>query len=233
MLHYASVKPLQPLGVQASIFHACPNNNNNNNHFTALCPALLGWAGTRRNTPTYHPDHYPISFFHLPQSIASSLFKLRGWQSFCTTSLYVLFGLPLCLEPSTSYSTHFFTQSVSSFRRTCPYHCNLFCCIINIISSIPSLSLNSLLETLSSTLTLHIYMTQFRINWQDCSRKGIWRKNGSDGGGCWLARMEWAHACSKWQSINHVALYGAVTITVSPFCFTSGAIFLSELCFFS
>ena len=23
---------------------------------------------------------------------------------------------------------HFFTQSVSSFRNTCPYHCNLFCC---------------------------------------------------------------------------------------------------------
>jgi len=62
---------------------------------------------------------------------------------FCTTSFHVLFGLPLGLEPSTSYSTHFFTQSVSSFRSTCPYHCNLFCCSINIISSIPSLSLNS------------------------------------------------------------------------------------------
>ena len=35
---------------------------------------------------------------------------------------------------------NFFTQSVSSFRNTCPYHCNLFCCSINIISSIPSLS---------------------------------------------------------------------------------------------
>jgi len=28
-------------------------------------------------TPTHHPDHHPIfiSFFHLPRSIASSLFK--------------------------------------------------------------------------------------------------------------------------------------------------------------
>ena len=44
----------------------------------------------------------------------------------CTTSFQVLFGLPLGLEPSTSI--HFFTQSVSSFCNTCPYHHNLFCC---------------------------------------------------------------------------------------------------------
>jgi len=78
------------------------HNNNNNNCFTALCPGLPGWAGTRRNThPPNHPDHHPIfiSFFHLLRSIASSLFKLRAWQSFCTTSLHVLFGLPLGLEP--------------------------------------------------------------------------------------------------------------------------------------
>jgi len=38
--------------------------------------------------PTHHPD-YPvfINFFHLPRSIASSLFKLRAWQSSCITSL--------------------------------------------------------------------------------------------------------------------------------------------------
>ena len=46
-----------------------------------------------------------------------------------------------------------------SFRSTCPYHRNLFCCSINIISSISSLSLNSLLGTLSFTLTLHIHLT--------------------------------------------------------------------------
>jgi len=115
----------------------------------------------KKRSPTHHPDHHPIfiSFFYLPQSIASSLFKLRAWPSFCTTSLHVLFGLPLGLEPSTSYSIHFFTQSMSSFHSTCPYHHNLFCCSINIISSIPSLSLNSLLGTLSFTLTLHIHLT--------------------------------------------------------------------------
>jgi len=94
----------------------------------------------KKHSPTHHPDHHPIfiSFFRLTRSIASSLFKLRAWQSFGRTSFHVLFGLPLGLEPSTSYSMHFFTQSVSSFRGTCPYHRNLFCCSISIISSVPS-----------------------------------------------------------------------------------------------
>ena len=74
---------------------------------------------------------------------------LRAWQSSHTTSLQVLFGLPLRLGPSTSYSIHFFTQSSSSFRRTCPYQSSLFCCNTNAMSSIPSLSLNSLLKSLS------------------------------------------------------------------------------------
>ena len=57
----------------------------------------------KNHSPTHHPDHHPIfiSFFHLLWSIASSLFKLCA---FCTTSLHVLFGRRLGLEPSTSYS---------------------------------------------------------------------------------------------------------------------------------
>ena len=89
-----------------------------------------------KHSPIHHPGHHPIfiSFFHLPRrSIAFSLLKLRALQSFCTSCFHVLFGLPLGLEPSTSYSIHFFTQSVSSFRSTCPYHRNLFCCSISII----------------------------------------------------------------------------------------------------
>jgi len=44
----------------------------------------------KKTLPTHYPDHHPIfiSFFHLLQSIASSLFKLHAWQSFCTTSLH-------------------------------------------------------------------------------------------------------------------------------------------------
>ena len=56
----------------------------NNNRFTALCPGLPGWVGTRKkHSPTHHADHHPIfiSFFHLLRSVASSLFKLRAWQS--------------------------------------------------------------------------------------------------------------------------------------------------------
>jgi len=86
----------------------------------------------KKHSPIHQPDHHPIfiTFFHLPRSIASSLFKLRACQSFCTTSFHVFFGLPLSLEPSTSYSIHFFTQSLSSFRNICPYHRNMFCCSI-------------------------------------------------------------------------------------------------------
>jgi len=38
----------------------------------------------KKHSPTRHPDHHPIfiSFFHLLWSIASSLFRLRAWQSF-------------------------------------------------------------------------------------------------------------------------------------------------------
>jgi len=35
---------------------------------------------------------------------------------------------PLGLGPSTSYFIHFFNQSSSSFRNTCPCHRSLFCC---------------------------------------------------------------------------------------------------------
>jgi len=47
----------------------------------------------KKHSPTHH-RHHPIfiSFFHLPRSIASSLFKLRAWQSFCTTSFHVLWS---------------------------------------------------------------------------------------------------------------------------------------------
>ena len=90
----------------------------------------------------WHPSFY--NFLRLLQSIAFSVFNLHAWQSFSTTSLQVLFGLPLGLEPSTSYSIHFF-QSLSSFLNTCPNHHNLFCYSTEIMSSIPNLSLCSLL----------------------------------------------------------------------------------------
>ena len=61
--------------------------------------------------PTWSSDILFIIFLHLQRSMASSLFILRAWQTSQTTSLQVLFGLPLGLRPSTSYSIHIFTQS--------------------------------------------------------------------------------------------------------------------------
>jgi len=58
-----------------------------------------------------------------------------------------------------SYSIHFFTQSLSSFRNTCPYHRSLFCCSTENMSSNSSLPLNSLLGTLSCNFTPHIHLT--------------------------------------------------------------------------
>jgi len=97
----------------------------------APAPSGTTWVGwyQKKHSPTHtHPDHQTsfINFVHLLRSIASSLFNLHTWQSFSTTSVQVLFGLAHVLEPLTSYSIHFFTQSLSSFRNTCPYHCKLF-----------------------------------------------------------------------------------------------------------
>jgi len=104
-----------------------------------------------------HPSwssNIPICFLHLLRSMASSLFNLCTLESFSTISLQVFFGLPLGLAPSTSYSIHFFTQSLSSFCSTYPYHHNLFCCSTKIMSSNPSLSL--------STLYLGLYLLASR-----------------------------------------------------------------------
>ena len=95
---------------------------NNNNHLTAVS-TRVGLYQKKHSPAHTHPGQRTsfITFLHLQRSMASSLFSLRAWQFSRTTSFQVLFGLPLALEPSTSYSMHFFTQS-SSFRSTCPYH---------------------------------------------------------------------------------------------------------------
>ena len=122
-------------------------NNNINNHLTAVCPGQpgVGRYQKKHSLAHTHPGQRTsfITFLHLQRSTASSLFSLRAWQSSRTTSFQVLFGLPLGLEPSTSYSMHFFTQSSSSFHSTCPYQRSLFCCNTNPMSSIPCLSLSS------------------------------------------------------------------------------------------
>ena len=67
--------------------------------------------------PSWSSESF-INFLHLLRSIASSSFSLRARQSSLTTSLQVLFGLPLGLGPSTSYSMRFFNQSQSNLQGT-------------------------------------------------------------------------------------------------------------------
>ena len=116
-------------------------SNNYDTHTQPFNSLLSGttWVGRyqKKHSLTHtHPDHRTsfIILLHLQRSMAYSLFILRAWQSSRTTSLHVLFGLPLVLWPSTSYSMHFFTQSSSSVRSTYPYQRSLFCCNTNVMS---------------------------------------------------------------------------------------------------
>ena len=67
------------------------------------------WSGTtwvgryqKKHSPTHtHPDHRTsfINFLHLLRSITSTVFSSCAWQSSLTTSVQVLFGLFLVLDP--------------------------------------------------------------------------------------------------------------------------------------
>jgi len=74
------------------------------------------------------------------------------------------------LSPSFLWSTcwpgtlHFILHTflhliIVFFCSTCPYHCNLFHCSTEIMSTNPSLSLNPLLGILSCSFTPHIHLT--------------------------------------------------------------------------
>jgi len=121
MIMFMSVPSHFTSSLQAVCCMTVEQQCNNKSFYGPLSGTTQVSQYQKKHSPTHHPDHHPIfiSFFQLPRSTASSSFKLRAWQSFCTISLYVLFGLPLGLEPFTSYYIHFFAQSVSSFRNKC------------------------------------------------------------------------------------------------------------------
>jgi len=130
--------------------------------FSGFCPGQPGWAGTKRNihplTPImvinhplsassiYYNPWYPRCSIYVPDSLFPQSVSKFSWVTSCP-------GTP------TSYSIHFFFQSLSCVQSTCPYHWNLFCCSIEIMSSDPSLSLNRLFGTLPFSLTPHIHLT--------------------------------------------------------------------------
>ena len=104
-----------------------------------------------------------VPYLLLPSNTIQGILPVQSMRLtvFSTISLQVFFGQPLGLEPSTTYSIHFFTQSLSSFRNTCPYHRNLFRCNTKIMLSNPNLSLNPLLGILSYRFTPHIHLTRW------------------------------------------------------------------------
>jgi len=116
--------------------------------FMALCPGLPKVSRYhKKHSPTnIYPDHQSSFISFLPPSTA--IRSILPVQFTClTVFLHKLSPSPiwsLGLEPSTSCSIHFFTQSLSSLHNKCPYHRNLFCCSAEITSSNSSLYLNSL-----------------------------------------------------------------------------------------
>jgi len=97
----------------------------------------------KKCSPTHTYLDYQSSFIcfrHLIQSMASSMFNLRAWQSFCTTSDQVFFSLPLDLAPSASYYIHFFTQSSPSFHSTAHTITTSFPVVPRLWHLIPSIS---------------------------------------------------------------------------------------------
>jgi len=102
-------------------------------------------------SPTHHPDHHPIPTSP-PSTTINSITLAQTMRP--PIPPHNLSPRPLVHLPgsgaSTPHSIHFSTQPVPSSRSTCtcPQNCNLSHCSINIISSIPSLSFNSLLGTL-------------------------------------------------------------------------------------
>jgi len=132
--------------------------------------ALWISSGKTRLAKRYQKKHSPThtycvinhQAYLLPPFImimASSLFNLHAWKSFSTISIQVFFGLVLAWYPPPH------TPYISS-----PRHCLLFtahthttadlsCCSTEIMSPIPSRSLNPLLGTLSCTVMPHIHLT--------------------------------------------------------------------------
>ena len=83
------------------------------------------WSGTTQ-VGRYQKKHPLTPILIIGHPLSSSSIYNDQWHPLCSfymldsplvQPLQVLFGLPLGLGPSTSYSIHFFTQSSSSFRR--------------------------------------------------------------------------------------------------------------------
>jgi len=135
----------------------CPNYHTTTTilWLCGFCPGQPGWASTKRNIHRFTP----VMVINHP--LSASYICYDPWHPPC--SIYVPYSLfPQSLSRFSlvyffSWHLPLLTQSLSSFRSTCPYHCNLFCCSMEIMSNF--LSLDPLLGTLSCSLTPHIHLT--------------------------------------------------------------------------
>jgi len=90
----------------------------------------------------HSPTHLSRSSSNLYQLLPSTMIhgmlpiQFTCLTIFCTTSLQVLFGLPLDLESSTSYCIHLFTQSVSFFLQHTPIPLQPVCCSTKSLSTL-------------------------------------------------------------------------------------------------
>jgi len=132
-LHMAQLMPL-PLTISCSSKSrlALPT------YFTFLVSAHPG-------SPKQNPTH-TRPFYSCLDSVRDNPGEPVPEETFTHSHLSWSSVIPHLLPPSTSYSIHFFTQSLSSFCSTCSYHRNLFCYSTDILSSNSSLSLNLYFE---------------------------------------------------------------------------------------
>jgi len=98
---------------------------------------------------------------------------LRDWTQFIVLFMYVVF-----------YFVYFFNVNLSV---ACKYSYSL------LFSLLPS---HLVCNQATGYASQHIWcLSQARINWEDCGRKGIWHKNGGMMEvGHWLVRIEWRPA---------------------------------------
>jgi len=120
-------------------------------HHTHICFSALWILSGTSWVSQYQKKHSPKTLMVINHPLSASSIYYDPWHPLPApfTCLAVFF---LNLSPSFLWSTSwpstlqfilhtFLHQSLSSFRSTCPYLHNLFCCSTEIMSSNPSLSL--------------------------------------------------------------------------------------------
>ena len=88
----------------------------------------MGWYQEKHSLTHTHPDHQTslINFLHLLWSIASSLFWIYVLDSPFPQPVFRSSLVYLGLEPCTTYSIHFFTQTLSTTCQKCITNSLLF-----------------------------------------------------------------------------------------------------------